>query len=1379
MHALHQDVLPPSGVEHGTTLKLTNDDSVLYNLVVARGNLLRIFAVVEHMGVLANKEGVREREVDMEDSSLMNTSKSQGTERVLRFQLIREHTLHGIVTGLHGVKVLLSADDGLDRLLVSFKEAKIALLEWSPTLYDLQTVSIHTYERAPQLMDPTPSFVSVLRLDPQSRCAALSLPQDAVAILPFHHTQNTDLDADAMDTATNEIPYSPSFILDLGSLQVHHAIAFDFLPGFQKPTLAVLYQSPNQTWTGRLKEFKDTCSLVFFTLDVLTREHAVIGRVEGLPFDSLNLIPCAASIGGVIVSTSNSVIYANASRKLVLPVNGWPTRISDLPVLPVDDPTRMLRLEGSQFAFIDDRTLLVCLPDGHVYSIEVVAEGVVTKLNMTKEPIVRTTIPSGCIYVDADTVAIFSTVGPTVFMQPRKVQEDLEDDEEDEAKAAEPAANSVEMDVDEYDEELYGPLPTSQPSAMQEEAPVETASVKKKRTRTVVTLSLLASLPAYGPISDMVFGATQNGDKYVPVLITATGNGHLGSLSLFQKDLPVKVNRRPHAVGGMRGIWSLPIRPSSSTHDERDTLIISTDATPSPGVSRISVKGSKTDVTVTTRISGLTIGAAPFFSRTAILHVMTNAIRVLAPDGVERQIIKDLDGTTPRAKIRFCSIQDPFVLIFREDDTIGLFVGEKDRGKIRRKDMSMLGDKGLKYVTGCFFRDDAGIMPSSSVKQWLLLVRAQGTMEIWSLPKLALVFSSDDLQTLQSTLKDSFALPASSIPTPTPNSSTPVADSTEEDPMPLAAPPPTTTDVDQVLVAPVGDCGSKSLCLFVLLKSGHFAAYNIAPAPPSPPESHSPRTITIPILFVKAFSRAFELQRLTEDQMQSAIIVETKKIVRSFISFETLDQSSGVFFTGENPHWILKNSEVGALRMIPSGHTLVHAFSPCTLWGSKRTDFLLYSDEGANVVEWLTDFTLAYQLPSKHIPRGHAYSNIVFDERTSSLVAATNIQSAFSSYDEEGNPLWTPDASNVSYPTTDCSTLELINTESWITMDGFEFAQNEFVTSVAIVMLETSSTGSGYKELVAVATAVNRGEDLATKGVTYLFEIVEVVPDPARQAETWYKLKLRCKDEARGPVTALCGLGGYLVSSMGQKVFVRSFDQDERLVGVAFLDAGVYVTSLKVLKNLLLVGDIYKSVMFVAFQEEPFKLVVLAKDRRNLCVSCADFFFVQDEMAVVACDDEGVIRVYDYNPADPGSQDGRYLLLRSEFFSQSEYRTSVVVARRTKEDPILPQSKLLMGLTNGALSTLIPLDELTAKSLQLLYGQLARNVQHVAGLNPKANRIVRNDTVSKPLSKGVLDGTLLYEFENLSLVRQDEIVKQIGTEKTVLAQALTSLASAW
>lgn len=46
-----------------------------------------------------------------------------------------------------------------------------------------------------------------------------------------------------------------------------------------------------------------------------------------------------------------------------------------------------------------------------------------------------------------------------------------------------------------------------------------------------------------------------------------------------------------------------------------------------------------------------------------------------------------------RPKIRACSISDPFILILREDDTLGLFVGEAERGKIRRKDMSAMGEK--------------------------------------------------------------------------------------------------------------------------------------------------------------------------------------------------------------------------------------------------------------------------------------------------------------------------------------------------------------------------------------------------------------------------------------------------------------------------------------------------------------------------------------------------------------------------------------------------------------------------------------------------------------------------------------------------------------
>lgn len=52
----------------------------------------------------------------------------------------------------------------------------------------------------------------------------------------------------------------------------------------------------------------------------------------------------------------------------------------------------------------------------------------------------------------------------------------------------------------------------------------------------------------------------------------------------------------------------------------------------------------------------------------------------------------------------------------------------------------------------------------------------------------------------------------------------------------------------------------------------------------------------------------------------------------------------------------------------------------------------------------------------------------------------------------------------------------------------------------------------------------------------YIFELVEVVPDPRVPVKRWYKLKLRARDDCKGPVTAVCSLNGYLASSMGQKV---------------------------------------------------------------------------------------------------------------------------------------------------------------------------------------------------------------------------------------------------
>ena len=111
-------------------------------------------------------------------------------------------------------------------------------------------------------------FRADLRVDPLSRCAALMLPQASAAILPFYQTQ-AELEIMEQDQGQlrsvvpyrklyqfdplfRDVPYSPSFILDFGAevdSRIQHVIEFAFLPGFNNPTMAILFQSP-QTNTG-------------------------------------------------------------------------------------------------------------------------------------------------------------------------------------------------------------------------------------------------------------------------------------------------------------------------------------------------------------------------------------------------------------------------------------------------------------------------------------------------------------------------------------------------------------------------------------------------------------------------------------------------------------------------------------------------------------------------------------------------------------------------------------------------------------------------------------------------------------------------------------------------------------------------------------------------------------------------------------------------------------------------------------------------------------------------------------------------------------------------------------------------------------------------
>ena len=92
-----------------------------------------------------------------------------------------------------------------------------------------------------------------------------------------------------------------------------------------------------------------------------------------------------------------------------------------------------------------------------------------------------------------------------------------------------------------------------------------------------------------------------------------------------------------------------------------------------------------------------------------------------------------------------------------------------------------------------------------------------------------------------------------------------------------------------------------------------------------------------------------------------------------------------------------------------------------------------------------------------------------------------------------------------------------------------------------------------------------------------------------------------------------------------------------------------YITSLKTFKNLLLIGDMVKSVWLAVFQvrfgpwlcaagsspnfvqESPFKLDVIAKDFYDASIVSVDFLASEGSMTFSAADDQGDLRLLEFD----------------------------------------------------------------------------------------------------------------------------------------------------
>lgn len=431
-----------------------------------------------------------------------------------------------------------------------------------------------------------------------------------------------------------------------------------------------------------------------------------------------------------------------------------------------------------------------------------------------------------------------------------------------------------------------------------------------------------------------------------------------------------------------------------------------------------------------------------------------------------------------------------------------------------------------------------------------------------------------------------------------------------------------------------------------------------------------------------------------------------------------------------------------------------------TAWPTQK----LFIDDGK------TDASVVYVTKSNPV---ETIVSMSYHDSGDVLAVATVYPDAdgYQANDPEGNPI--PDL-NLEMPRPDSyrSKLKLVSPLTWTVIDQVEYDVNESVMTLKSVLLEVSEKTKQQKEFLVVGTSIIRGEDLAAMGGFYIYEVIDVVPEPGRP-ETNRKLKQVTSEVGKGAVTSVCEVSGHLLIAQAQKVVIRNMQEDLSIVPVAFMDMNMYVLSAKSLKYMVLVADAIRSVWLVGFGQEPYRMTLFAKDYRDIQVTSCDFAVVQKKLFIAVADTQQRIHILQYDPEDPMPFSGQKLIRRAEFFTGKDIDTMVMLQyndpvdhTQTDQRPEPPKQAVyvpLCGARDGSLSVIVPVSESVYRPLYVVQQQLADKEEHYLGLNPRMHRTTGVAPVAtSSQNKAVIDFDLVRTFQDLPIEKRSQYARRLG-----------------
>ncbi|KAF4556011.1 CFT1-like protein [Elsinoe fawcettii] len=1319
----YSELIPPTAVTHAISLRFLN--RTFTNLVVAKTSLLQVF-----------------------DIRAVASTGAEGNDAGSKLVLIGEYPLAGIVTSLAKVKAADTKTGG-EALLVSFKDAKVSLLEWDPESHRISTISIHYYEgdkiQLAPFEPPLYDCDSKLVVDPRSRCAALRFATRHLAILPFKQPDEdiADIEGDFLEEQRSNgitngdngpeehrnTPYSASFVLPLTALDpgLTHPVDIAFLYEYREPTFGVV--SANRYASSvLLEERKDPLTYSVITLDLEQKASTTLLSVKGLPFDIWKIVPLSQPIGGSLLVGQNEFVHVDQSGKTnAVGVNEFARQCSDFSI--ADQAYLNMRLENSGIETLNPDTgdLLIALDNGRLAILSFRIDGrTVSGLNVhlvddTQGGALQSPAVSATAALPGQRIFLGSEVGSASLLswtaqstqQARKrshaqmLGEDigLEFDEEE-----------LE-DADDADDDLYGDETLTKSTAHRVSKTVAPDSYIFSRTDT---------LTAFAPINSVAIGrcsAEQAKAGSPPLeLLLSVGESDSSRLIRTSRDITAEIVME-EADSQVQNAFALQITTEVSG---AQSFVVATQTTPEGvGTSRLFRVNQTLDDGAWTEVEGTdfetegrSLYVCTLMASQRTIHVRDSEVRTYDPDLGLSQIFPVLDPETEEeVQVIHTSFCDPYLLLVRSDSSVQVLKADEN-GELEEIDG---GDtmKTNKWLSACLYRS-SGPHPGYVA----VLLGDTGGLTIFELPNLhEPAYQAPNLAALPPVL------------------------TTEDRQRRAAARDP----LAEVLLADLGDETQQAPHLVVRSSTDEITLYEAFY------HRHGGTALRLGFCDGLRFRKVPALHLPRYDENAESFKAAPLKAL-------TVAELRTVFVSGPSPSFLVKTATT-LPRVVDFRGPPIRFICPFDApWCPQGFIYVDINDTLRHgIVPLDASFTVSNCL-SKTIlplPAGHQIHDITYHSDSNLYVLISSTPAEYISA-EEDLAIQEAEAALLLRPQTRTYHLHLLDPPTSNIISSYTLPHYEVATSLAVSPLEISEVTHNHRLLISIGTITTRSDAYADKGALYVFDIIPVVPSPSAP-ETRWSLHLLSREETRAPITALTGIGGLVGTAQGQKLMWRGLREDGQNLPVAFLDFLTYTTSLKTLggSRMWLATDAWKGMWFGGYIEEPPRIHVFGKTKPKGALVTGEFLPFEGGLYLLAVNERCRLQVWSYEPEHPKSLGGVRLVEKTSF-ELGHLVTGMRLLPSTMPEREGEEAKLHQVLTwsrSGSLGLVTPLDESRYRRLSALQSQLTNVLEHAAGLNPRAYRNVKSEDGG---GRGIVDGDLIRRVGELGAGRRSEVIGRVG-----------------